>query len=280
MSANFLDKSAIWFTNAWKGSVINCSFDNFNGSALWFRDDNLYGTSNWQQQHLITACRFRKCRIGISNSGRAEYSVATMNMFFDCHVCFNVIGGNWRRSENQMVICKCAYLHVEAGMWYEGNNKENPAHDAFTGNTLNHGDSGCLWPAAFTLADGRQITRLAGFYFDSSLTFPPTFSNNVLWYTGIDLKGFSTGSSLKTFCFTGCTFMGNAGNNTQSRLAIGRENQTNNSKVYFIGCSGNNIALYNVEASHVVPSFGTLMTLNHDSDYPNGRAGGDDQMMQ
>lgn len=266
MSNSFVNKSAIWITNAWKSSLVNCSFLNFNGAALWYRDDALY--TEWKQQHAVLGCKFYKCRIGVANSGRSEYSIADSNCFFDCCVCFNVIGGNWRQSSNQIAASKCAYLHVESGMWYEGSNKQNPAHGAFTGNTLNHCDSGCLWPQAWTLADGRQIARLGGMYFDSSVSFPPTFSDNTLWYSGIELRGFSTGSQLKTYCFTGCTFMGNPNNTTQSRIAIVREGTSNNSKVFFIGCTGNNIAVYNVAQANITPLFGTLQTGTYDSEYP------------
>lgn len=262
MSQNFVNKSALWFTNAWKSSIINCSFTNFNGAAIWFRDDNLY--TRWMQQHSVIGCKFLMCRIGIANSGRSEYSIANSNLFFDCCVCFNVVGGNWRRTGNQIAASKCAYLHVESGMWYQGNNKENTAHGAFTSNTLNHCDNGCLWPATWTLADGRTIARLSGMYFDSSVSCPPTFTGNALWYSGIELRGFSLVGSMQTFCFTGCTFMGNPNNNLESRIAI----QTGKSQVYFIGCTGNNIAVYNVAAANIIPAFGTTLTGNYPSEYP------------
>lgn len=266
MSQDFFNHSAIWFTNAWRSSLINCTFINFNGSALWYRDDSVYTTlSQWAQQHSVIGCKFNLCRIGISNSGRSEYSVANSNLFVDCGVCFNVIGGNWRRTGNNIVTSKCAYLHVESGMWYEGSNKQNTAHGAFTSNTLNHCDNGSKWPAAWTLADGRQIPRISGMYFDSSVSCPPTFTGNALWYTSLELRGFALVGNMQCFCLTGCTFMGNPNNNTQSRVAIA-SSRTN--EVYFIGCTGNNIAVYNAAAANFSPKFGDQKTGNYDTEYP------------
>lgn len=263
MNDSFIPHSAIWFTNAWKSSIINCSFFNFNGTALWYRDDALY--TFWSQQHMVLGCKFQLCRICISNSGRSEYSLANSNSFFDCCVCFNVVGGNWRRSGNNISTCKCAYLHVEAGMWYEGSNKLNTAHGAFTDNTLNHCDQGSLWPAAWALADGRQITRISGMYFDSSVSCPPTFTGNTLWYSSIELRGFALIGSMQTFCFTGCTFMGNPVNTAQSRIALTSDRQN---EIFFIGCTGNNIAVFNAVEANITPKFGTQFTGSYTSEYP------------
>nr|WRQ19842.1 MAG: IX protein [unidentified adenovirus] len=265
MSAAFLNRSAIWCTNAWKSSIINCTFSNFNGTAIWYRDNTLASTVGFQQEHLLLGCKFLKCRIGVSNSGRSEYSLANSNTFYDCCVCFNVIGGNWRRTANQIKYSKCAYLHVEAGMWYEGSNKQNAAHGSFTSNTLNHCDDGCKWPAVFTLADGRPIGRLSGMYFDSSVSYPPTFTGNTLWYSGIELRGFRTDPNLKCYCFTGCTFMGKPTDPTSSRIAIAAAKKN---LVFFIGCTGNNLNVYNGVVANMTPPFGNVLAGNYDSQYP------------
>lgn len=275
MSVAFENKSALWFTNAWKSTVFNCTFSNFNGTALWYRDNP--PPQGFEGQHSLLGCRFIKCRIGVSNSGRSEYSLANSNLFFDCQVCFNVIGGNWRQTGNQMMYSKCGYLHVKDGMWYEGSNKENPAHGAFTGNTLNHCDNGCAWPASFTLKNGSTISRLSGLYFDDDAAYPPTFTGNAMWYSGMEVMNFINDTNLKSFSFTGCTFVGPANDMESSRIAISNRVGT---KVFFIGCTGNNVNVYNVTAANMTPPFGTVKTGNYPSALPGGRARGDADEME
>lgn len=276
MSQSFVRHSAIWITNAWKSCVMNCSFKNFNGTALWYRDDNIYVTGPtsrlWLQQHIVIGNKFELCRFGVSNSGRSEYSLADSNVFGDCFICFNCIGGNWTQRSNNMTACKSGYFHVRRLMWYEGSNRDNPVHGAFTGNTLNHCDSGCKWPYSLTLPGGDVVTPLSGLYFDNTTITPPTFNDNVLWYSSIELRGFGLISNASNYTMSGITFMGPP-NNPKSRIAV---STTGNlaSKVFLFGCWGNtNVNIYNIPAANVVPSCGTVTTGNYTSQFTTARSG-------
>lgn len=253
MGPEFIQHSAIWFTNAWKSTLSNCTFSNFNGAALFYQDSVQY-KPNWQQQHIVSGCRFVTCRIGIANGGGAEYSIASNNCFFDCHVCFNVVGGNWRRTGNNIANCRCAILHVSEKMWYQGfGGTNNPAHGTFTSNTVNHSDAvGVQWPAQFTLSDDKTVVPLTALYFDNPNAMPPTYAANTHWYAGITILNFDQNNALLCFCITGCTLMGNNTNPDQTNGIILSPQVTK--RVYFIGCTINNLKFQNVTAANIIPN--------------------------
>lgn len=276
MNEGFVRHSAIWITNAWKSCVMNCFFKNFNGTALWYRDDNLYMTGPtsrlWVQQHVVIGNKFELCRFGVSNSGRSEYSLADSNVFGDCQVAFNCIGGNWSQRGNNMTATKCGYFHVRRLMWYEGNNRDNPVHGAFTGNTLNHCDSGCKWPFSLMLPNNVQITALSGMYFDNITITPPTFNDNVMWYSGIELRGFALISNIQNYTMCGITFVGPP-SGVKSRIAVTTTGGVQ-SKTFMTGCWGNsNVTVYNIPQANIVPLCGYIATGNYQTEFPNARAG-------
>lgn len=251
MSALFLDQGAIWAHNAFKTSIVNCSFQNFKGCAVWFYDDREYWTNRtWSQQHIVSFNRFQGCRMGVANGGGSEYAFASCNCFFDCQICFYVIGGNWNRSSNLIVNCRCAYYHSKDGMWYTGSGNYNPAHGSFTGNTLNHCDyGGNLWPTAFIGADGRSM-NLAGMYFDNDSAYPPTWTGNTQYYGDMYVNKYS--NKQKAWCIVGCTIMGGSGADPSvGKITIG-SSVTNTT--YFIGCSGNSVYVYGAKAANMTPA--------------------------
>ncbi|AKT26019.1 IX_E1b_55K [Equine adenovirus 2] len=258
MKDEYLTESAIWFSHAWKSSIINCNFSNFNGAALWYHDSTAY-KPDWHQQHMVLNCRFRMCRFGIANSGASEYSLANSNCFFDCCVCFNVVGGNWRRVGNIIANCRCAYLHVGGTrMWYLGMaGSNNAAHGAFTDNTMNHADvGGNKWPTVFRMANGTNI-NIAGFYFDDASVSPPTFTGNTLYYCDMKFVNILTDSSLQNWTITGCNIFGEQrATTTAGTITLASSLKD---KIYFIGCSGNKVKLVNVKEDNVIPKFGTFL---------------------
>lgn len=251
MNEGFLPHSAVWVRNSFKTSFIQCSFENFKGAALWLYDTLDYvKEKTWSQQHLISTCRFVGCRIGIATGGACEYSLANNNCFFDCQICFYVIGGNWLRVGNIIANCRSAYFHHGDGMWYQGPaGMQNPAHGAFVGNTMNHCDyAGNVWPNEFVGVDGTTY-QLAGMYFNNVRTYPPTWTGNTQYYGDMVIENFKTNNAQKAFSITGCTLMGNPG---QDVSAI-RAGNTVKDKIWIIGCSGNGIKT-NVPTANITPS--------------------------
>ncbi|BCO10919.1 E1B 55K [Bovine adenovirus 7] len=257
MNKDFQFHSAVWITNAWKTTITQCNFKNFKGAALWYNDTIDYWNSRqWSQQHFITHSRFTGCRIGVANTGGSEYSLCNNNLFFDCQVCFNVIGANWAHNDNVIVNCRCAYLHLGANMWYQGTSRNhNPAKGSFNNNTINHADyGGNLWPTEFVLQNGDTI-NLAGFYFDDQAELPPTYTGNNQWYGDVNIVNFSTARNDK-WCITGCNFYGvTAGQDNAGQVQV---SEAVKNKVYFIGCSGNNVILKNVVEENMTPKFGRI----------------------
>lgn len=255
MSEEQVASSAIWVVGQWRTSILDCNFYNFSGAALYFGEHEVYNGFNWAMQHFVRGCRFKGCRIGIANGGATEYSVASMNNFFDCQICFNTVGGNWNCSSNVISNCRCAYLHTQHD-WYQGPaGNYNAAHGSFTGNTLNHCDyGGNLWPTEFVLEDGTTI-ELAGFYFDDTLQRPPTWTGNTQYYGDMMIKNFLV-AGIDAWCVTGCAILGKSGQNPDAgkvELADAVKN-----KVWFVGCSGNGVTLKNVVAANCTPPFGTI----------------------
>ncbi|UJZ92502.1 LH1 [Barthadenovirus sternae] len=251
MQVDYLDHSAIWTHNAFKVTIQNCNFLNFKGAAVWFNDDNTYWTTKgWSQQHEVCYNRFQGCRIGIANSGASEYSIASLNLFYDCQICFYVIGGNWNRSSNMIVNCRSAYFHSKSGMWYAGSaGNYNAAHGSFTSSTLNHCDyGGNLWPTEFNGSDNK-VYELAGMYFDDDSTYPPTWTGNTQYYGDMHIKNFK--AAQKNFCIVGCTIMGRAA--SDENVGNIRLDPAIASKVYFIGCSGNEVVVFGGKKVNMIP---------------------------
>lgn len=259
MKEDFVTSSAIWITNAWKTTIENCDFTNFNGAALFFSDSTTYTTSqNWQQQQIVSGCRFLSCRICIANSGGSEYSLVNNCCFFDCQICFHVSGGNWRRVGNQIANCRCAYFHNQTNMWYSGpNGIFNPAHGAFTGNTMNHCDyGGNLWPSNFTLTNG-TVVSLAGMFHNNSTYMPPTWTGNTQYYGDMKILNFPTNA---IWVISGCNIFGYSGSAPNSGMLV--VSTAVRDRVYITGCSSSttNLALINVNQNNVFPLFGTFKT--------------------
>lgn len=249
MNDSFMSHSAIWARNTYKISIEHCVFENFKGAAIWLYDTKDYvPNKTWSQQHIISSCRFSGCRFAIATGGACEYSIANNNCFYDCQICFYVIGGNWLRVGNLIVNCRSAYYHNQNGMWYQGPaGMHNPAHGSFVGNTLNHCDyAGNVWPNILTGADGSRYT-LAGMYFNNSNTYPPTWTGNTQYYGDMVIDNFK--AAQKTFCIVGCTLMGNPGQ-TVSSIRCGNDVK---SKVFIYGCSGNGIKT-NIPRSNIIPA--------------------------
>lgn len=249
MSAKFVEHSAVWIDNAWRTTIENCSFLNYKGSAIWYQDDvKGLPTGIFEAQHILTNCRFRHCRIGVSNAGRSEYSMASNNLFADCQICFNVIGGNWLRVGNHIVSCRCAYYHTTVP-WYIGRSgNQNAAHGTFCSNSVNHCTTACLWPSSFMQANGVRVD-LAGFYFSDGGTYPPNWTGNTHYYFDMILDNMSTQKSFKwTIC--GCVLM---------NCTITTRNNTGNS-TYIFGCTGNSdTRIGNVPAGNISPDIGTTV---------------------
>lgn len=257
LSLGLTTHSAVWFINVWKTSIVNCNFKNFRGAALWYSDNrNFWNARKWNQQHLVSNCRFNGCRIGISNTGSSEYSIASQNQFYDCQICFNVIGGNWSRNNNVIVNCRCAYLHVGDNMWYEGHSENNnPAKGTFCNNIINHADNGGnVWPTQFKLTDGSTI-QLASFYFDDNQEIPPCYSGNFHWFGDVNIVNFST-TKIDKWCITGCNFYGNThAANDAGQVQVA---EAVKDKVFIIGCSGNNVTMKNIVEGNMTPKIGTI----------------------
>ncbi|ASU50468.1 E1B-2 [Odocoileus adenovirus 1] len=248
--------SAVWIHNAWKTTITKCSFENFKGSAVWYSDkSDFWHAMKWNQQHLITECRFDACRIGISNTGACEYSMANGNQFFDCHICFNVIGGQWMRSNNIFCKCRSAYFHVKEFMWYAGTSGNlNAAKGMFTNNFCAHCDHGSLWPSNFRLRNNTEVS-LAGIYFDDDAETPPLFHGNFHWFGDVKILNFPQ-NRVTSVCFTGCHFYGHTVMvEDAGKVEI---NAALKDKVYLLGCTGDTVTLKNIKEENVAPSFGTI----------------------
>lgn len=260
MQQKFVSQSAIWFDGAWKTTVRNCTFFNFNGAAVYYSEGlDYWADKQWQQQHILTECRFNGCRIGVANGGAVEYSLANNNCFFNCQICFHVIGGNWRRVGNMIANCRCAYFHTKANMWYQGKGLYmNPAHGSFTDNTLNHCDyGGSDWTSDFVLANNTTV-KLAGFYFDNDTQRPPTWTGNTQYYGDMKLLNFLTDANNTTFCVTGCALFGVS--SVQAGAGQIQVADAKKANFYISGCYGNNVDMVNVQEANVVPKFGNFKT--------------------
>lgn len=258
MSNTASQNCAVWIHQAWKATVLRCTFINWRGAALWFSDTTTYWSSQqWSQQHMVCQNRFEGCRICIANTGGSEYSLASNNCFFDCQIAFNVIGGNWNRCGNVIVNCRCAYLHARNNMWFAGSSGVfNAAHDTFVGNVLNHCDyGGNRWPTVLTMANGSQI-QLAAFYFDNTGAYPPLWCGNTQYYGDMKLLNYNSGG-MKAWVISGCIFM--AGSN--SMPTAGNITVSNGGdKVYLIGCSSNaSVQVTGIAAANMTPSVGTIV---------------------
>ncbi|AFV70632.1 LH3 [Bovine adenovirus 6] len=246
---------AIFCHNVWKTTISNCIFENFNGAAILYSSLQYFRYRKWGQQHSVTGCKFDSCRIGIANTSCSEFSLANNNLFFDCQVCFNVVGGYWMRNDNLFVQSRCAYLHIKENMWYAGDGQNfQAARGTFNNNMLNHCDYGSLWPTEFTLTDG-SVIELAGFYFDDDEEQPPTFVGNMLWYGDVKILNLPT-TRLKQWCISACHIYGvTAGMPDAGCVTVSRNLAE---VVYIIGCCGNTVTIYNVNPEHVVPNVGTV----------------------
>ncbi|AII22561.1 protein LH3 [Lizard adenovirus 2] len=251
MSEKLVYQMAIWVTDMKRVTIKGCNFTNFAGAAVFF-EETAYNGFFWSMQHLITECRFTGCRIGIANGGRSEYSTASFNNFFDCQICFNVVGGNWNRCGNIAANCRCVYLHT-TNMWYEGaGGNFNAAHGSFTGNTMNHCDyGGNLWPTAFQLPD-REI-QLAGFYFDNARARCPTWTGNTQYYGDMKILNFNQANDAAIFVIDGCALYGQPGDTGSIETTAALTD-----KVFIQGCQGNKVTLFNIKAANVVPAIGTI----------------------
>ncbi|AAK13172.1 E1B 55K [Bovine atadenovirus D] len=259
MGSDCLHHGAIFCHNVWKTTISNCVFENFKGAAVWYSSVPYSNFRKWGQQHCITSCKFDSCRIGVANTSYSEFSMANNNHFFDCQVCFNVVGGYWMRNDNLFVQCRCAYLHTKKHMWYSGDGQNfQAARGTFNNNMLNHCDYGSMWPTEFVLANG-SVIELAGFYFDDDEEQPPTFVGNMLWYGDVKILKLPM-ARLKHWCINACHIYGiTYGMPDAGCITISPELAD---IVFVIGCSGNNVVIYNVNEEHIVPSVGIVKQKN------------------
>ena len=261
MKQDYVRHSALWFEGAWKTSILYCNFTNFKGAAIYYSEGSRYWSTakNWQQQHLVSGCRFLSCRMGLANGGAVEYSLANNNSFFDCQVCFWVIGGNWRRVGNMIANCRCAYFHFgSANCWYTGTSGlYNPAHGSFTGNTLNHCDyGGNLWPTRMIIAANGYAVNLAAFYFNNANIYPPLWVANTHYYGDVKIMAYNT--NIDKYCLTGCVFAGGNANQTWGYVYAAPAIAN---RIYLIGCFGNNtLKVYNIPTGNCTPPLGTSTT--------------------
>ena len=259
MTAENIHHGAIFCHNVWKTTISNCVFENFKGAAVWYSSLQYYNYRKWGHQHCITGCKFDSCRIGIANTSCSEFSMANNNHFFDCQVCFNVVGGYWMRNDNLFVQCRCAYLHTKEHMWYAGDgNNFQAARGTFNNNMLNHCDYGSLWPTEFKLENGSKI-ELAGFYYDDDEEQPPSFVGNMLWYGDVKILNLPI-TRLSHWCINACHIYGYTSIMPNAGCVYVSPDLTD--KVLIIGCSGNNVTIFNVNKEHVIPEFGTFKQKN------------------
>lgn len=232
MTEQMVTHSAIWVDNARKVTIQGCSFQNWNGTAVWHQDD-FVGPATWstfESQNLLTNCRFKTCRMGVSTGGRSEYGLIANNIFTDCQIAFNVVGGNWHRIGNVINDTRCAYLHVK-NPWYLGRvGNQNSSISSFCFNICNHTTDRSLWSTNFTLPDGTAI-ELGGFYFDDDTASPPTYTGNTHNYYDLKLINMVVENAAHPtrWCITGCTFMNSSIGVPESLAA----------RVFLIGTSSN-----------------------------------------
>lgn len=258
MSINFVPHSAIWITDVWKTTISNCSFNNFKGAAVFYKENGLAPSELvGQQQHLVTGCKFTHCRIAIANSGFSEYSVASTNSFYDCHIAFHVYGGYWLRSNNLINKCGAGFFHNQNNMWYLGQGQYNVSDlGTFSNNIVHRSDTdkGNLWPSTFKLTNNSTVT-LAGMYCNSSSSLPPLYLGNSHFYSSFDIINLPG----HIYCVTGCKFYGTEGSTTYSYIKVP---QTFTNNIYFLGCFGNGVRKVNISDTNMTPVFGRSTRMN------------------
>ncbi|AGS11264.1 E1B protein large T-antigen [Duck adenovirus 1] len=261
MEDAFLRHSAIWSHNVTRTVINGCSFVNFKGAAVWFYDeDTTWSGRIFAEQHLFINNRITGCRIGLALGSVSRNSVASHNIFNDCHVCFNVLGGGWTLVNNCIMNSRCAYLHAKEGMWYSGPATSGPALvNVFSGNVLNNcAANGNMWPTDY-LGGGDVPLKLAAFYFNDEDAIPPVWTGNAHNWADVTLTKFS--SDLESYSITGCMFIGQTtAVPSAGRIYVGN---TISDKVYFFGCSGNGVYLYGTTDANLFPDdFGTAQSGN------------------
>lgn len=250
MSSKIFYDGAIYVNSVRGVAVDNCAFENFNGTALWFDEDVQVNGSQWDNFNSVRNCRFKHCRHGVSNGGRAEYGIADANFFQQCQIAFNVCGGNWLRTSNHIVNTRCGYLHTDQN-WYMGRTgNQNPAHGTFVGNSINHAnDNSSLWPQVYRQSNNPSTNvNLAGFYFADTNAFPPNFSGNTMYFCDMSIVNFAVLNSFK-WSLTGCVFY-----NTAINVLNGR-----GTSMYIVGCTGNSVTtIRGIAAANISPDIGTI----------------------
>lgn len=251
MSESFFYHGGIYVNGVRGVSVVNCMFENFNGTALWFDEDLQVNGGQWDNFNSVTSCRFKNCRHAISNGGRAEYGVAVGNLFQQCQVAFNVCGGNWVRSGNNIVNSRCGYLHTAVNWYMGGSGNQNPAHGTFVGNSLNHAnDDTVSWPTVYrTSSNPATQIALAAVYFDDTNAYPPNFVSNTMYFCDMSIVRFARANNFK-WSLTGNVFYS---------TTITVTNQMGTS-MYLVGCTGNSVTrITGIASANVSPEIGTIV---------------------
>lgn len=275
MSLDVVTQSAVWITDVWKTTFLNCSFSYFKGAALFFKENNLASSSlKGSQQHLVSNCKFTYCRIGIANSGFSEYSIASTNSFYDCHIAFHVYGGYWIRSNNLINKCGSGFFHItSSNMWYLSEGSYTPLDfGTFSNNNVHYTDtnSGNLWPLEFTLPSG--TVQLSGMYCQSGNALPPLYLGNSHLYSSFNIASLPG----HIYCVTGCKFYGTESSTTYSYVKVPSAQSAN---IYFLGCFGNSVQKVNVTNANMLPMFGVPRNTRLISDTDETKDSEDENMI-